>query len=494
MWENKNPLNSSCALVAALFFISGSFAAAAEQAPALAQLRGAPVELAIPVPDIPYKPSFAMEYAHYRGKLVVGIDFNRELMHTLLHLSDYGAKLRAGEMPELAGAALKELGQFKAHPAVLELEAGAPLNWDNKFSYGYFSSYSQHFSRLPEGRRIYEYSDDFLNRVLRGMPKAKKIEYLDAYWEKVRDFYLKAGYEAFFKNHGDRYRSYSDTVYASLPPLDIVKAHEDYHGTSAAGHFFIVPSPLSMPTGGSFGGPMGGSVFNYMGYGFDSSETIAYLGLHEFGHSFCNPVSDKYAAEAAKYAFIIEGIQEEMISQKYGTSWETVMAELLVRSVHARLLLKSEGREAAELFLLDEKYRYKFVFIEDFYALLEEYENNRAKYPTLSEFYPKLLASLADWDLAEVTEAEDPKIWTLPAGSGLKIAWANPKGSGYAAGLRDNDIVTAADGAVPGNSFFVTLEPNRTYTLTVTHAGGGPEIITLQTRPRTLKRPIRLPS
>lgn len=432
---------------------------------------------------------YPLVFARSSGKLKVGINPNRELMYTILHLSAYAATLRGGSTHPIAAAALAKLGGFSGHPAVAELEAAGRLNWKKGFCYDAFSEFPGYFSALPEGRRIHDYDEDFLSRVLRGMSREEKIKYLDSYWEQVMDFYRVSGYEDFFRANADLYRSYVDSVYARLPASDPAKLHEDYHGIRDFENFYVVPSPLNLPPGGSFGGRTGKSIFNFMGYGYDDAASVKLLILHEFGHSFCNPAVTPRLPEAMAYGGLMQGIAAEMGAQAY-SGWNTVMYELLVRSVHARLTLKTEGPEAAELFLLREERVHKFVFIRDFYDLLAVYESDRAAYPTLADFYPRLLGTLKNWQLAEVEEPAATGLWTTGTEAGLYIDWADPKESGYSAGLRGGDTVTAVDGAKPAASFFLSLEPGRTYSLSVTREDGAAETLAFTVPGRKALRPV----
>ncbi|HBB66688.1 MAG TPA: hypothetical protein DCZ93_05195 [Elusimicrobia bacterium] len=485
------------AIAVAAGLSAGGAAAAAGNDPAsyngfLQSLKLSEAAQQVPVPAAPENGAPTMLFSRSAGKITVGINPNRELLYTILHLTAFSEKLRNGRMPALAAAALADLGKFKGHPAVAELDHQGALNWEKGFCYDAFSDYYSYFSDLPEGRRIYDYDDDFLARVLRGQSKAEKIAYLDAYWEKVRDFHKTAGFAGFFKKNAGLYQSYADSVYRNLPPMDAVKLHEDFHAEPGFEHFYIVPSPLNLPPGGSFGGRRGKSIFNHMGYGFNDGEAVKLLILHEFGHSFCNPVADKYAAELGKYGFLMEGLAADMKKKAY-TTWQTVMDELLVRAVHARLLLRMDGKDAAELFLQREISYDKFVFIRDFYNLLEVYENDRGTYPTLYEFYPRLADALSNWELAEVVEPLNVDVWTTPVGETLVIDWAVPTGYGYAAGLRDRDTVTAVDGQKAGPAFFLTMENGRTYALSVTREDGRQETISLTTLSQRTQRPVRKP-
>ncbi|MHB0997053.1 MAG: DUF4932 domain-containing protein [Elusimicrobiales bacterium] len=445
----------------------------------------------IPLPAArPEQPAFPLVYARSSGKITVGINPNRELMYTLLHLTRYSEKLRGSSEQPIAAEVRKEFAPFAGHPAVAELDYGGRLNWQAGLGYDAFSSLPGYFSALPEGRRLYPYDQDFLDRVLYGMTDEEKTSYLDAYWQKAMDFYRTSGFAAFFERKAPVYRAYVDSVYAGLPGADPVGLHEEYHANRSFQNFYVVPSPLSLPTGGNYGWRIGGYIFNFMGDGFDDKEDINYLILHEFGHSFCNPVVEKYEAELSAYEGLYAGVAAEMKKQAYG-NWLTVMRETLVRAVHARLVLRTEGPEAAELFLLDNSFRRKFVFIQDFYALLAEYEADRGRYPTLYEFYPRLAASLGGWDLAEVEEAGDPGVWSSPAGEGLYIGGLSSSGYAYAAGLRWGDTVTSADGARPAADFFYKLVPGHAYALSVTRQDGSRADLSFAVPSQRKLRPVK---
>ena len=173
----------------------------------------------------------------------------------------------------------------------------------------------------------------------------------------------------------------------------------------------------------------------------------------------------------------------------YG-DWLTVMKEVLVRSVHARLTLKTEGQEAAARMLAAERNN-KFFFIDDFYALLETYEKNREKYPTLYEFYPVLAASLANWELGEVEEPEEMGFRTSTGESGIQLYSVEKDKAGYAAGFRENDMVTKIAGAELKGAFFRALEADKSYTLTVRHADGNTVPLSFTVKSVKVLRPVR---
>lgn len=428
----------------------------------------------------------ALLFERQAGGLELGINPNTELVYTILQLAKSSDKLRtAPTSPDV----VRIFAAYKDHPAVAELDTGGALNWKTGLCYDAFAAYPLYFSDLPEGKRLYDYEDDFLARVLHGMPKAEKIKYLDAYWEKVRDFYKKAGFQAYLRRNAAVYEGYVAAASDNLPPFDVIKAHEDYHGAKHGLKFHVVPLPLGLPTGGSYGPRMGSDIYNFMGPRYNLAYNVKYLVLHEFGHTFCNPVVEKHAALLAKYEGLYKGVENEMGAMAYG-NWLTVMRELLVRSVHARLILATEGRAAAGKFLQDEKDR-GFVFIGDFYDLLGDYEKDRARYPTLNEFYPRLAAALGNWELREVEETEKAGFKVWPWEHGPFITEVSPQGPGYAAGFREKDTILGVDGEKPSAEFLRSLQAAKTYSVTVRHTSGKTE--TFPFTPRSLKvlRPVR---
>lgn len=431
-----------------------------------------------------------------RGKLVVKANINTEVFYTIMNLSAYSAALRTTDyMPVYADMAAR-FAPYKEHPAVKELEAGGVLNWENGFSYNVPAQFPLYFTDLPEGRRKAEYSKEFLDRL--NIPGAgpgdlaKKAAYMDAYWEKVKDFYKVSSFGAYWEKENPRYAGFVSELYAVMPATDVVRLHEDYHANRSFSSFTVVASPLTLPSGGNYGlsvKSFGGdtAIYNIMSAsrrgGFGNAENAEMLSLHEFGHSFCNPVVAKYYGEAAKYAFLRRGLSGR-IDPAYG-DWRSVMNELLVRAVHARLVLKLKGEAAARDFLWTEREHEGFAFIDDWYGLLAGYEADRTKYRTLYDIYPGLLASLEGWgvyDVQEPRQAGTRMFRSVPGG--VKLVNPAQDGAVYAAGLRNGDVVTAVDGAALPDAAafrlkvreFDSLPAGGHMTFTVLRPGGAADV------------------
>ena len=112
--------------------------------------------------------------------------------------------------------------------------------------------------------------------------------------------------------------------------------------------------------------------------------------VHEFVHSYANPLIDSHGRELnAAAAQIFRPVAEAMRKQAYGEP-RVVLYESLVRACVARYAL-AHGGEAAVRRNIESDRLDSFVWAQELYDLLGEYERQRAAYPTLEFFTPKLV-------------------------------------------------------------------------------------------------------
>lgn len=112
--------------------------------------------------------------------------------------------------------------------------------------------------------------------------------------------------------------------------------------------------------------------------------------VHEFIHSFSNPLVDKFAAQMEKAARqISDPLQDAMRRQGYG-EWKTLLYESMVRVSTIQYVLEHDGADAARRSIQDENSR-SFFWMSDLCDLLGVYKNNRQQYPTLESFMPKVV-------------------------------------------------------------------------------------------------------
>ena len=113
------------------------------------------------------------------------------------------------------------------------------------------------------------------------------------------------------------------------------------------------------------------------------------LLIHEFCHSFCNPlILENYPKMKKKADILFKQNKEILQEQAYGNS-QIMLCEILVRA--------SVIKYFADHFSIDTKKYFSreigsgFIWIEDLYNSLEKYEQNRKTYPTLRSFMPEIV-------------------------------------------------------------------------------------------------------
>lgn len=116
------------------------------------------------------------------------------------------------------------------------------------------------------------------------------------------------------------------------------------------------------------------------------------LVLHEFAHSFINPLTHSYKKQLQNvsplcFASIFE-------KQAYGNHIETAINESIIRSIECLYIETFFTNKEAQVFL--ENYIQEgFTNIPKLIHIFkEEYMLNRKTYPTIKDFYPKLLKTL----------------------------------------------------------------------------------------------------
>jgi len=116
------------------------------------------------------------------------------------------------------------------------------------------------------------------------------------------------------------------------------------------------------------------------------------LILHEFSHSFCNPLIDQNYTALSKDSCLLQPILHEQEEQGYGT-WKACLYEHWTRANEIILNRIIYGKETADSLLKKMTEEDKWIYLPGLVDLLDnEYLSNRNKYKTLKPFMPKVIA------------------------------------------------------------------------------------------------------
>ncbi len=125
-----------------------------------------------------------------------------------------------------------------------------------------------------------------------------------------------------------------------------------------------------------------------------------WLLVHEFSHSYCNPLMAPYIGELVKYAPAYRTMAEERgCPDKLGGGWENILYEALVRACTIRYF-EQKGTYPAALVGWDRSQG--VFFTKELSDWLVRYESNRDKYPTLESFMPEIMKFYDDYFAAYV--------------------------------------------------------------------------------------------
>ena len=322
------------------------------------------------------------------GKLQIFIDPRMELLTTIQLISNYPMVDRNMSYSK---DVIKYFKSFKTQKAV---KMTNQLLKEHGFCYDAPVALMLYLSQLPELKLNIPYSDYLIGR-------SGGRNNLEQYRKNIKEFSEKSNFAAFWNSKIPFYNQILDMTIVDMGDKDLVKVLEEYFNETQ-GSYNIIISP-------AFIGGYGPKVTDNNGreniYACLTTtsvkEGIPYLsnlGLilyvwHEFGHSFVNPLSEKYAEKVSSSEKLFEPIKSRMARQAY-SSWETCVNEHVIRAVNVRLYELHLDEEKSKALLNNELSR-SFIYIEPLIEKLKEFEKQRdEKQITFSDFYPEILSLL----------------------------------------------------------------------------------------------------
>ncbi|GAB3510373.1 DUF4932 domain-containing protein [Spirosoma knui] len=300
---------------------------------------------------------------------------------------------------------------YKTHPAVVMAKQVAQANG---VSFDAVMSMAIHLEQPPSLTPIVAFTNAHLDKRW-GATNAEKFATL------LQKFYQDAHCQQFFDQHEAMYQTAINRFSQVLDKID-KNWYKQYYGTLPAGKFNVV---IGIGNGGGNYGPKAilpneqEEIYAIMGtWAVDSTQNPVYSEgavlptiIHEFNHSFVNALIDKHEdeLEAAGKA-IFPNVAEQMRRQAY-TNWKTMFYESLVRASVVRYMAShNQEGSTANRQLRDEEAR-GFIWTQGLVDLLNDYENNRSQYPTLSSFMPRVVEFFGKTatDLPALQQAYDQK-------------------------------------------------------------------------------------
>jgi hypothetical protein len=328
------------------------------------------------------------------GKISIEVDPRVELIGIVFRLAG-SPGYNDGTLRPYAKSIEKHFGDFDGHPVVkmaVQLRNTRLMSCDGPMSL------AVHIDRNLRLRKI---TEEWPSTLDYRWEKQETADFLD----KLRKFAAETKFEEFFKDQRDIYETGIQSCKDLIGPLNLEKWLVDFFKVKDCGDLKLVLGFVNgfNNYGCRFADGQTSEKYAIIGIRpFDPANTVMFrpmqigLTVHEFCHSFTNPIVDKYMDRlqpAGERLFAVHGPAMRMGSYQ---KWESVMHETAVRACVMSFVRHSFEPMYLDYFLKDEV-KAGFVWTEDMGDFLKKYESNRDKYPTFESFFPEFVDFLNEY-------------------------------------------------------------------------------------------------
>lgn len=316
------------------------------------------------------------------------VDKRVELMSILARLANY-EEYSQQTYPAYVADIEHHFSPYKNHTAVVYMR---DLRARRQIGYDAVMSYAIQLGSSPDLQPIVAFEDH--------LPDSRwTVDDANQLTSLVKQFYKDAHCDEFFQQQTKRYQSAEIRFAEVIHQIDL-PWFQRYYGQTPTQAFRLV---IGLGNGGGNYGPHlrmkddSQMVYAIMGtWSTDSTGMAQYRSadylptvIHEFNHSFVNPLIDQCAPELAAYADTIYArVQEPMNQQAYG-SGRTMLYESLVRASVVMYVQEHNPDGQSALEQVRDEQHHAFVWTDTLTGLLRQYTAHRARYPTLQSFMPE---------------------------------------------------------------------------------------------------------
>ena len=224
----------------------------------------------------------------------------------------------------------------------------------NKTNLGAPANFFLRLSEFPNAEILISLDTSFVKALIGNQRIEDNNNFINQFIKSANDFYIEADIEKFIYDHKKYYDKCINDVRRNLPNDNFIPTMEKYYGEEF-NSYNIIPSPILFPfigfglkiknhneidifyIAGPFDEPDSTQKYTY---GFDSPDDIREMSVHEFGHSFINPIFEVPVNKEliSNSSHLYEPIEEYMSEQGYG-DWSSCANEHLVRLGEIRIAL-----------------------------------------------------------------------------------------------------------------------------------------------------------
>lgn len=315
----------------------------------------------------------------------VGFDPRIELATIVFKLAG-ASEFDTGTFPAYAAAIDTFFAAHREHPAVLR---ASRLRHQGGISNDAVISLAVQLGQFPELVERMPFEEAQLERWPADEARAFAAE--------LRDFARVSDAAAFFERHKPLYDVAIRRLRAVIDAEVDEQWVDDYFGGAPQSRFInVVSFPVgSIAYSARYYDPDGArelySVLTPSQRDQDGMPMFNFnhgpIVVHEFGHSYVNPVVEKNLPLLRPHADSVLAAVADRMAQIGYRETRTLVSESLIRAMVARYKLAHLGEAAARSELLRQRNQ-GFLWIDEVYALLDRYERERSVYGDFEAFFP----------------------------------------------------------------------------------------------------------
>ena len=246
---------------------------------------------------------------------------------------------------------------------------------------------------FPNARLLQTIDEDYYLNFSKSGDANEAKKNVSIFLEGLNQFYEEVGFESYLSESQAYYDNALAQVRDNLPEIGLLDMMEKFY-RKEFDRYTLIPS-LTIPKGMGFGDKYTSNglvnIYNVFGafdfqhfedslkldLGFNNKRRLLELSIHEFGHSFVNPVIDQITDEEIILTEkLFDPIKSEMSAQGYNT-WKSCLYEHFVRArevIVTKNLGNIEDAKNLQTHYVEDR---KFIYIPIIIKELEEFDSNQ---------------------------------------------------------------------------------------------------------------------
>lgn len=308
------------------------------------------------------------------------------------------------DVPRYAHEVDSVFAAYKEHP-VVQLARQYPQ--ESGIGYDAVASYGLHLTVTENGDIVL--NDNFAEGGDASFDRWTERQKKD-FLEPLNDFYRTSHFHDWYLGKKDFHAQVEEAFNAINEKVDY-SWFSSYFGPQSGSSFRIVLSLLVGPNNYGCSGRLkdgsnalspviGCCQLDENGEVFYNANAVLPIVIHEFCHHYCNPLNDQFWSLMSKSAEkVYKEREEQMRKSAYGSAL-TMMNETFVRASVIRYM-KIHYPQVDESALIKSEEEQGFILTQILCDALKQYEQQRDKYATMTDFMPVYAQSVNDFDLKE---------------------------------------------------------------------------------------------